>query len=829
MKMDPVVEKESLALGFDDTEARRLTVLRALELLDTAPEPHFDAVCSLAQKFFSVPTVLISLVEEDRQWFKAKCGFEASGTSRSVSFCAHAIQSDDVFVIEDATHDIRFADNPIVTGAPFIRFYAGAPLVIEPGIRLGTICLIDYAPRSLADGDRQRLAEFATIVVAQIRQHGLDVDLLRNERRLQSSEALYSTLAAALPQLIWMTRQYDGEIFFANDQFRSFIGHDTAAKAPITIRHHPLDFDRVSLQYQAARKAGQPFEYECRLRRFDGEYVWHKVVSKPLLEDGKVHGWMITALDVDGILTKRQKIQEATSLLNIALEAAGAARWDFDPQTRMLALSPEAARMHGVEAGETIEMNLFRWRDLINSNNGDAIEQLLLASQEDGAKLASEFRIASLDGSSKWLNSFGRTYIDVATGQRHVAGLIFEVTERKLAEVKLVAANSKAQKARLEAEKANSAKGEFLARMSHEIRTPLNCIIGFTDILLENYRDSGLTRKLGLIQDAGELLLTVVNDILDFSMMEADAINLNAAPASPCDVLRSVVDMLTGLAERKSIAIDYEIDPATPKLILADEKRLRQVLLNLLGNAVKFTDKGSVSLRVICEGVSARVAKLRFIVKDSGIGIAPEHQAGVFKRFNQVDGSIARRFGGTGLGLTICKQIVDAMGGEIGLVSQMGVGSEFWFILNVPIALPELPADHKSTILTENQEPLRLLLAEDLEVNQELIKAVLESAGHRVDIASNGAKAIEMVKATRYDIVLMDVQMPVVDGITATQSIRASSHSSRDIPIIAMTANVLPDQVLTLKKAGMNDHVGKPFKRAELEAVIARWSGLRHG
>ena len=827
--MDPVAEKESLTLGFDDTETKRLTVLRALKLIDTAPEPHFDAVCSLAQKFFSVPTVLISLVEEDRQWFKAKRGFEATGTSRSVSFCAYAIQSDDVLVIEDATRDIRFADNPIVTGAPFIRFYAGAPLVIEPGIRLGTICLIDYAPRHLAEDERQQLAEFATIVVAQLRQHSLNVERSCNEQKAQSSEALYSTLAASLPQLIWVEKRYDAEILFTNEQFRSFNAHDSTAGAPITIRHHPFDYERVSTQYVAARMAGKPFEYECRLLRFDGEYIWHKVVSKPLFENDEVHAWMVTALDVNAILTKRQKIQEATNLLNIALEAAGAARWDFDPETRMLALSPEAARMHGIEAGETIEIDLFRWRDLINSNNGDAIEQLLLASMEDGAKLASEFRIASLDGSSKWLNSFGRTYSDVATGQRHVAGLIFEVTERKLAEAKLVAVNSEAQRARMEAEKANSAKGEFLARMSHEIRTPLNCIIGFTDILLENYNDSGLTRKLTLIQDAGELLLTVVNDILDFSMMEADAIKLNVASASPHDVLRSVVDMLTGLAERKSIAIDCEIDPATPKFVMADQKRLRQVLLNLLGNAVKFTENGSVSLKVTCERVSGRLTKLRFIVKDSGIGIAPEHQAGVFKRFNQVDGSIARRFGGTGLGLTICKQIVDAMGGEIGLESQMGVGSEFWFTVNVPIAFPELPTDHKSTILTKNSAPLRLLLAEDLEVNQELIKAVLESAGHWVDIASNGAKAIEMVKATRYDIVLMDVQMPVVDGIAATQSIRASAHSSRDIPIIAMTANVLPDQVLTLKKAGMNDHVGKPFKRAELEAVIARWSGLRHG
>ena len=826
--MDPVAEKESFTLGFDDTEIRRLTVLRALELLDTAPEPHFDAVCSLAQKFFSVPTVLISLVEEDRQWFKAKCGFEATGTSKSVSFCAHAIQSDDVFVIEDATRDIRFADNPIVTGAPFIRFYAGAPLVIEPGIRLGTICLIDYAPRHLAEDERQQLAEFATIVVAQLRQHSLNVERSRNEQRAQSSEALYSTLAASLPQLIWVEKRRDAEILFTNEQFRSFSAHDSTAGAPTTIRHHPSDYARVSKQYEAARTAGKPFEYECRLLRFDDEYIWHKVVSKPLFVSGRVHAWMITALDVNAILTKRQKIQEATNLLNIALEAAGAARWDFDPQTKTLTLSPEAARMHGIVTGETIEMDLFRWRDLINSNNGDAIEQLLLASVEDGAKLASEFRIASLDGSSKWLNSFGRTYSDVGTGKRHVAGLIFDVTERKLAEGKLVAANSEAQRARQEAEKANAAKGEFLARMSHEIRTPLNCIIGFTDILLENYKDSSLTRRLTLIQDAGELLLTVVNDILDFSVMEADAIRMNLVSTCPRGVVKSVVDMLAGLAERKSIAIEYQIDPVTPERVIADEKRLRQVLLNLLGNSVKFTEEGSISLKLTCDEMFDGAARLRFAVKDSGIGIAPEHQARVFLRFDQVDGSIARRFGGTGLGLTICKQIVDAMGGEIGLESQLGIGSEFWFTVNVPIALPDRPTDQKPTTPAGKRAPLRLLLAEDLEVNQELIKAVLESLGHRVDIASNGAKAVEMVKANRYDIVLMDVQMPVVDGIAATRSIRASTHSSHDIPIIAMTANVLPDQVQSLKKAGMDDHVGKPFKRAELEAVIARWSESRH-
>ncbi|QDM15705.1 GAF domain-containing hybrid sensor histidine kinase/response regulator [Tardiphaga sp. vice278] len=813
-----------------DNEARRLVVLRALDVFESLPESHFDAVCSLAQSFFSVPTTLISLVEQDRQWFKAKCGFEATETSRDVSFCAHAIQHDDVLVIENATCDPRFSDNPIVVGAPYIRFYAGAPLTLEPGIRVGTICLIDYTPRSFTPADCRKLEEFAMIVVGQLRQQKLAVEQKSNRRRFHESEARYSTLAASLPQMIWVSNSADGCLTFVNKQFCDFQGSDGLQDEEPVIVHFPDDYERVKQQHIESRLAGQDFSYESRLRRHDGVYLWHKIVSTPLYVNGTVSEWITTALDVNNIIVKRQEIQEATDLLKIAVDAAGAARWDYDPRSQQFTLSKEAALMHGVDSLGPVDLALDRWQALVQTNSANIIQQLRRASSDLAAEVAGEFQITHPDGTTKWLNSFGRAHVNVTDGRTNVVGLVFDVTDRRLSEAALISASLEATRARLEAEQANSVKSEFLARMSHEIRTPLNCIIGFSDLILDSYKDDHiLGHRLRLIQRDGEVLLTVVNDILDFSMMESGEIKLSATPISLPELVGSVADILSGIAQQKGIELRLELQQGLPEFVTGDEKRLRQVLLNLAGNAVKFTDTGFASIRVDCESVSDQHVRVRFFVEDSGIGILPSRQSGLFKQFSQIDGSITRRFGGSGLGLVICKQIVEAMGGDIGMESRAGGGSTFWFVLSLPVAEFTHLRPQETKALYSGHTQLKLLLVEDLEVNQELIKAVLEGLGHQIDVASNGAEAIEMIQSVRYDLVFMDIQMPVVDGLTATRAIRNSDHESRAVPIIAMTANVLPKQIIAFKDAGMDDHVGKPFKLAEIVSVIARWVGPAHG
>jgi signal transduction histidine kinase/DNA-binding response OmpR family regulator len=387
------------------------------------------------------------------------------------------------------------------------------------------------------------------------------------------------------------------------------------------------------------------------------------------------------------------------------------------------------------------------------------------------------------------------------------------------------AAMEMAQNALARAEEASRAKTEFLASMSHEIRTPLNGIIGYTELLLDQDLKPEQRHNLVRIQFAGAALLTVVNDILDFSKIEAGQIELHPDPFSLEALIDNTASIVADLAARKGLTMEVDLDADLPKALVGDEARLRQILLNLLNNAVKFTQQGSVRLHVRCHSSSSECETICFSVRDTGIGIPRDQRKRLFHRFSQVNQSSTRGLGGTGLGLAISKRLVQLMGGKIGLESEEGKGSTFWFTVPLPRAdeADVKVAQELSAATAQASHSGRILLVEDLEHNRDLALTILSSAGHEVDTATNGAEAIAAIQAKTYDLVLMDIQMPVMDGLTATQKIRELDQPTNRIPIIAMTANVLPQQVTAFMQAGMNDHVGKPFKRAELFQKVNAW------
>ncbi|WP_077036369.1 ATP-binding protein [Pelomonas sp. KK5] len=508
----------------------------------------------------------------------------------------------------------------------------------------------------------------------------------------------------------------------------------------------------------------------------------------------------------------------------------------------------EAVRDYFRLSATTLGEDAEPWFDQIDAEDRAAVRESLLASARSLTPWQQEFRTRNADGSERWVygNAIAQK-VDAADGGGVLwHGFLTDISRQRRDALELgryrhhleelvEARTAELAEAMKAAESASLAKSAFLANMSHEIRTPMNAIIGLTYLVRSDTHEPEQQERLQKVANAAEHLLSVINNVLDFSKIEAGKLQLARTDFTVRELLDNIAGMLAHRAAEKALAVQIVIDPRLESQhLLGDAQRISEVLLNFTGNAVKFTEVGFVRLSVRIDGPDDGLRlRLRFEVEDSGIGIAPEVQSRLFQDFEQADSSTTRRYGGTGLGLAICRRLADLMQGQVGVRSALGQGSTFWFTLALDkaqpvnvLAAPQAPAAEPRGLPAREQlarfSGTRILLAEDNAVNQEVAVALLGSAGILVDVANDGQEALAMAGSHDYALILMDVQMPRMDGLDATRAIRGQPFG-RDIPILAMTANAFAEERQRCLEAGMNDHVAKPVVAEQLFATLNTW------
>ncbi len=645
---------------------------------------------------------------------------------------------------------------------------------------------------------------------------------LRAERELARSRAMLRNMIDLLP--IWLAFTDKNGVYYIANKY-----HTETFRLPLDKieGHHYKEllptpaYERHHQWVTQCLQTGETVYWEDTVDFKPGQTTYIQGVYAALKDaQGEIYALGLAAFDITARKQAEAALLRANEQLELAQNAAEVGWWNWDVIRNTLDWSPLLFKLFELDP-DSIKASFETWRKVLHPEDVQAAETRIEMALKEHTLLDSDYRIRLPGGRVRWIRALGRGVYDEQGRPQRMSGICQDITARKLAEEEL-------RQARDAAETANRAKSFFLANMSHEIRTPMNAIIGFAELLLQTRLDDPQRKYLQILQNRGHDLLLLMNDILDLARIEADHLQLDQEIFSPAQAIKETVEMLNAAAESKDLRLLTQLSQRVPEKVCGDPRRIRQVLVNLVGNAIKFTARGTVIV-----GVDAQPADplaggevLHFFVQDTGIGIPADKLDCIFLPFTQAEETSTRQYGGAGLGLTIAQRLVTMMGGRIWVESALGTGSTFHFTVQFQppqdAANPREPAPEGTA-----GTGLRVLAVEDDATGGELIKALGEVLGHQVVLVTSGSQALNRLAQEDFDVVLMDIKLPGMDGFEATRRIRdpASSVRNHQVPIIAVTAFAMSGDEQRCLQAGMNGYVAKPMHaktlRAAISAVIA--------